>query len=237
MKSDQTASANGRTPASSDDSGSPLVPEGLQAKCRRQAMAIDTLGEALSTFERGARALKAENSTLRAENDRLRRHPRSASRPDGGMDGDEPAEVAIPIGAQAPGVARSVIAQRLADHVAPSVLETALLLVSELVSNSVRHSGVPEGEDLVVRVHLWADGFRLEVEDPGRDGVIAPQPPDPLRAGGMGLQLVQTLSERWGVVRAAEGPTCVWAQLPRHLLSHQPPARKERKPIHVATEM
>ena len=102
MKSDQTASANGRTPASPDDSGSPLVPEGLQAKCRRQAMAIDTLGEALSTFERGARALKAENSALRAENDRLRRHRRFASRPDGRVDGGEPAEVAIPIGAHAP---------------------------------------------------------------------------------------------------------------------------------------
>ncbi len=152
MKSDQTASANGRTSRSPDDSGSPLVPEGLQAKCRRQAMAIDTLGEALSTFERGARALKAENSALRVENDRLRRHRRFASRPDGRVDGGEPAEAAIPIGAQAPGVARSVIAQWLADHVAPSVLETALLLVSELVSNSVRHSGVSEGEDIVLRV-------------------------------------------------------------------------------------
>jgi len=100
------------------------------------------------------------------------------------------------------------------------VLETALLLVSELVSNSVRHSGVPEGEDVVVRVRLWQDGFRLEVEDPGRSGVIAPKAPDVLRGGGMGLQLVQTLSERWGVTRAAEGPTCVWAQLPRQLIAN-----------------
>jgi len=196
-------------------------------------MAIDTLGEALSTFERGARALKAENSALRAENDRLNRHRRA----DGRAEGGEPAEVAIPIGAHAPGAARGVIAEWLGDHVAPSVLETALLLVSELVGNSVRHSGVPEGEDVVVRVHLWRDDFRLEVEDPGRDGVIAPRPPDRLRGGGMGLHLVQTLSECWGVVRAAEGPTCVWAQLPRRLLSHQPVAREERKPIRVATEM
>ena len=56
------------------------MPEGLQAKCRHQAMVIDTLGEVLSTFERGARALKAENSALRVENDRLRRHRRFASR-------------------------------------------------------------------------------------------------------------------------------------------------------------
>jgi anti-sigma regulatory factor (Ser/Thr protein kinase) len=216
MKSDQIVSANGRTLASSDDPGSSLVPEGLQARCRHQAMVIDTLGEVLSSFERGARALKAENSALRVENDRLRRHRRFASRPDGG----EPAEAAIPIGMNAPSLARSVIAQWLANHVAPSVLETALLLVSELVSNSVRHSGVPEGEDVVVRVRLWQDGFRLEVENPGRSGVIAPKAPDVLRGGGMGLQLVQTLSERWGVTRAAEGPTCVWAQLPRQLIAN-----------------
>ena len=215
MEFDQTASANGRTLLSADELGSRPEPEGLQAKCRRQAMVIDTLGDALSTFERGARALKAENSLLRAENDRLRRHRRFASRPDGRVDGGESAEVAIPLDVQAPGVARSVIAQWLADQVAPCVLETALLLVSELVTNSVRHSGAPEGDDVVVRVDLWRDGCRLEVEDPGRDGVIAPHPPDPLNGGGMGLNLVQMLSERWGVVRTAEGPTRVWAQLPR----------------------
>ena len=213
MQSDQTASVNGRTSHSPDDSGSHPVPGGLQAKCQHQAMVIDTLGEALSAFERGARALNAENAALRAENDRLRRHRRVPSRPDDGVDGDQPAEVAIPIGAHAPGVARSVVARWLADLVAPSVLETALLLVSELVSNSVRHSGVPEGEDLVVRAQLWAEGFRLEVEDPGRNGVIAPQPPDLLRAGGMGLRVVQTLSDRWGLERVAAGGTRVWAQI------------------------
>jgi anti-sigma regulatory factor (Ser/Thr protein kinase) len=140
---------------------------------------------------------------------------RFESRPDRRVDGGEPAEVAIPLGVQAPGVARSVVAEWLADQVAPCVLESALLLVSELVTNSVRHSGVPEGEDVVVRVDLWRDGCRLEVEDPGRDGVIAPRSQDPLEGGGMGLNLVRMLSERWGVVRAADGPTRVWAQLPR----------------------
>lgn len=215
MKSDQTASANGRIAVSSDGFGPRPAPEGLQAKCRRQAIVIERLGTALSTFERGARALRAENSELRAENDRLRRHGRLESRRDGRVEGGEPAEVAIPLDVQAPRVARSVVADWLDDQVAPCVLDTALLLVSELVTNSVRHSGVPEGEDVVVRVDLWRDACRLEVEDPGRDGVIAPQPQDPLEGRGMGLNLVQMLSERWGVVRAAEGPTRVWAQLPR----------------------
>jgi anti-sigma regulatory factor (Ser/Thr protein kinase) len=214
MKSDQTASANGRAAVSSDRVGRP-APEGWQAECRRQAIVIERLGEALSTFERGARALKAENSELRAENDRLRQHRRVESRDDRRVDGGESAEVAIPLGVRAPGVARSVVAEWLAEKVAPCVLETALLLVSELVTNSVRHSGVPEGEGVVVRVDLWRDGCRLEVEDPGRDGVIAPQSQDLLKGGGMGLNLVQMLSERWGVVRAAGGPTRVWVQLPR----------------------
>jgi anti-sigma regulatory factor (Ser/Thr protein kinase) len=211
MKSDQTESANGRTAFSSDGFNPRAAPE----ECRRQAIVIERLSEALSTFERGARALKAENSELRAENGRLRNHRRLEAGPDRRVDGGEPAEVAIPLGVQAPGIARSVVAERLADQVAPRVLEAALLLVSELVTNSVRHSGVPEGEDVVVRVDIWRDGCRLEVEDPGRDGVIAPQPQDLLKGGGMGLHLVQMLSERWGVVRAAEGPTRVWAQLPR----------------------
>jgi anti-sigma regulatory factor (Ser/Thr protein kinase) len=214
MKSDQTASANGWAAVSSDGIGRP-PPDGLQAECRRQAIVIERLSEALSTFERGARALKAENSDLRAENDRLHRNRRLEVGSNRRVDGGEPAEVAIPLGVQAPAVARSAVADRLADQVAPCVLETALLLVSELVTNSVRHSGVPEGEDVVVRVDLWRHGCRLEVEDPGRDGVIAPQPQDLRNGGGMGLNLVQMLSERWGVVRAAGGPTRVWAQLPR----------------------
>jgi len=228
MNSDQTASANGRAADSSDGFGGP-GPEGLQVDCRRQAIVIDRLSEALSTFECGARALKAENSELRAENDRLRHQLRLGSRPDRRVDGGEPAEAAIPLGVQAPAVARSVVAEWLVDQVAPCVLETALLLVSELVTNSVRHSGVPDGEDVVVRVALWRDGCRLEVEDPGRDGVIAPQAMDLLKGGGMGLKLVQMLSERWGVVRAAEGPTRVWAQLPRAAGARMSPGAREKE--------
>jgi len=89
----------------------------------------------------------------------------------------------------------------------------AQLLASELVTNSVRHSGVPEGAAIVVRVHLSSGICRLEVEDPGHEGVIAPRPADP-RRGGMGLNLLATLSESWGVIRAAAGPTRVWARLP-----------------------
>jgi anti-sigma regulatory factor (Ser/Thr protein kinase) len=130
------------------------------------------------------------------------------------MDGAKVAEVSIPLGVHAPGVARTVVVECLADHVASSVLGDAQLLVSELVTNSVRHSGAPEGDVVVVRVHLWRDTCRLEVEDHGCDGVIAPQPPDRAAGHGWGLNLVETLSQRWGVIRGPDGPTRVWALLP-----------------------
>ena len=173
-------------------------------------MRIETLLEAVSTLSSGARALKAENADLRAEIDRLR----GGRRDDERVEGAELASVTIPLDVQAPGLARTVVVRCLAEHVVAPVLENAQLLVSELVTNSVRHSGAPEGDDLVVRVHLWRGKCRLEVEDQGRDGVIAPRLPDRAGGSGLGLNLVQMLSERWGVIRAPGGPTRVWAQLP-----------------------
>ena len=127
--------------------------------------------------------------------------------------GSDLVETVLPLGVDAPGLARSAVARHLAARVAPSVLEDALLLVSELVTNSVRHSGAPEGDDLVLRVHLWRDACRLEVEDRGRHGTIAPYAPGRFRDRGWGLYLVELLSERWGVVRTADGATRVWLQL------------------------
>jgi len=206
--SDETASANGQALSSPDRAE---LTE-LRARCDRQALTIDRLGEWVSSFRRGAQALKEENSRLRAENDRLGRSRRLVAGTGDRRQHTELTESAIPVGVHAPRIAREVVADRLVDRVAPSTLETALLLISELVTNSVRHSGAQHGDEVVVRVHLWGDHCRLEVQDPGRGGAITPQPLE-LGKSGLGLHLVQTLSERWGVVRAAEGPTRVWAQL------------------------
>ncbi len=103
--------------------------------------------------------------------------------------------------------------RRSGERVDAPVLSNAQLLLSELVTNSVRHSGIPAGAELVVRLRVWDDGCRIEVEDPGHGGAIAPRSRDPVEPGGMGLNMVQSLSERWGLARAAGGPTRVWAQL------------------------
>jgi anti-sigma regulatory factor (Ser/Thr protein kinase) len=88
--------------------------------------------------------------------------------------------------------------------------ETLRLLVSELVTNAVRHGG----GDAPVEVHaVWNSEVRVEVVD--RGGGFTPGPRDgPLdEPGGFGLLLVGRLADRWGV--EADGETRVWFVLRR----------------------
>ena len=186
--------------------------ERLRVTVRRQAVALGTLSETVSNFHRGLRALRAENAALRAESAELRGRLQKPARSQPRSD-DDLVEIALDRSARAPSVAREIVARSLGARVAPRVLDNAQLVVSELVTNSVRHSGAPNGDELVVRVRVWQDRCRLEVEDSGREGAIAARSPDLVHGDGMGLNLVQTVSERWGLVRAADGPTRVWAQL------------------------
>ena len=131
------------------------------------------------------------------------------------MDDGELVEVPIVLDVQAPGAARTVVAQCLDDRVDPSALENARLLVSELVSNSLKHGGGQVGDRVVLSVELMPEWFRVGVQDSGSDAVIAPRPASVDTGNGFGLNLVHLLSERWGVERLGRGGTQVWAQLPR----------------------
>ena len=92
---------------------------------------------------------------------------------------------------------------------------TLLLLVSELVSNSVRHAGLGRDERIRLRAHAADDCAHVEVCDPGRSD-RTPAKRDPpstgLEPGGLGLVLVDEMADRWGVHRH-EGETCVWFEL------------------------
>jgi anti-sigma regulatory factor (Ser/Thr protein kinase) len=211
MQSDRSSATNGR-PSSVKTSESTSDLNGLRAECRRQAQAIGALSDAVDGLRRGARALKAENAELRADAERLRQ--RRAGGPAGGHgDGGRWIEARIALDLYAPGAARVVVADCLGDRVAASTLENAQLLVSELVTNSVRHSGMAGGADVIVSVDLTPGMVRLDVEDPGHAGTVAPHAPDTGTGGGYGLNLVEALSERWGLERVAQGGTRVWAQL------------------------
>ena len=206
MQPHEGALSNGRprSPAESVGAGSEL--EGLRSACRRQARVIELLSAVASNLRSGAAALRAENAELRSAHERIGHQGSDGAAREGGA-----LEVRLPLDERAPGAARIAVG-RLRGRVPPLVLEDARLLVSELVTNGVCHSGASDGA-IVVRIELTATMVRLEVEDPGRGGVVAPRGPD--LGGGFGLNLVQGLCERWGVERVAAGGTRVWAQLAR----------------------
>ena len=212
MQSDRTAPADGNPVSPPDSSGSRRKLESLQAQCRRQAVVIDTLSEAVSRFHRGTSALKKENTELRAEIVRLgdSRRTRAASR----LADGELIERVLGLDPRAPAAARDFVALCLAQRIVASALDSAQLLVSELVTNSLRHSDAALGE-VMVSVELMPDWFRIGVQDSGSGAVITARPADLVSGSGFGLNLVQMLSERWGVERLAGGGTQVWAQISR----------------------
>jgi anti-sigma regulatory factor (Ser/Thr protein kinase) len=80
------------------------------------------------------------------------------------------------------------------------------LLVTELVTNSVRHAGLGPADEVVVRFTDHGASVRLSVSDPGAGfAPVAARPDDPLSGGGRGLLIVAALSTAWGVDRGADG--------------------------------
>lgn len=97
-------------------------------------------------------------------------------------------------------------------------LDTAALLVSELVTNAVIHSPVASEDPIVLRV--VSERFRLRVEVVGSGGGFDPARPRPTgrEGGGRGLVLVEGLASRWGaelLEEDDEGRFLVWFELDR----------------------
>jgi anti-sigma regulatory factor (Ser/Thr protein kinase) len=120
---------------------------------------------------------------------------------------------------QAPRLSRTVVTDVLLEAGLPELVDTASLLVSELVTNALRYGGGPR--ELLVQV----DGEALDVGV--RDG--SPRPPHPvapdgpgaasvvdggLAENGRGLLLVDLLADSWGW-RPENGGKLVWFRLRR----------------------
>lgn len=99
-----------------------------------------------------------------------------------------------------------------ASGVYDSVVDDASVILSELLSNALRHArALPSGQ---VRVTWCYQGEMLEVavSDGGAMTVPRRGPGTLSSLGGRGLGIVEALSEGWGV-RHEDGATTVWAQL------------------------
>lgn len=101
----------------------------------------------------------------------------------------------------------------VSDHLTPRRLEDAQLLVSELVTNAIRHAGLEEADMIKLVVETGDRALRIEVCDSGPGFEISEPAPDPTRPSGWGLYLVRELSDRWGVEQLGE--TKVWFELDR----------------------
>ena len=113
-------------------------------------------------------------------------------------------------GPEAAAEARTAIRALRAD-LDPPLMETLGLLVTELVTNSVRHT---DADSITLRVAIGSSAVLTEVTDEG-----PPFDPDCVeRAGegdcGWGLFLVQRLAHTWGVKNKG-GSKRVWFELRR----------------------
>jgi anti-sigma regulatory factor (Ser/Thr protein kinase) len=110
---------------------------------------------------------------------------------------------------------RAFVARSLGDERACA--DTAVLLTSELVTNSLQHSqSRRHGGSITVSLIAVLGGIRAEVIDEGGATVPALRPgqPDPpeLAESGRGLMLVDSLSARWSYL-CGEGGTVTWFEL------------------------
>jgi anti-sigma regulatory factor (Ser/Thr protein kinase) len=85
------------------------------------------------------------------------------------------------------------------------------LLVSELVTNAVRHAGLRTEDRIRLFARLQDAVLRVEVQDSGSGFEPRAPVPDPSRASGWGLYLVDELADRWGM--QAEAGTLIWFEL------------------------
>jgi anti-sigma regulatory factor (Ser/Thr protein kinase) len=92
----------------------------------------------------------------------------------------------------------------------PPLMETLRLLVTELVSNSVRHA---HSKTVVLKVLVGRSVVLTEVTDEG-PGFDPAGTPEPDSESGWGLFLVERLAHRWGVHREPQ-VTRVWFELQR----------------------
>lgn len=120
------------------------------------------------------------------------------------------AEVPLPSRPESAATARRLTQVVILRHwqLSPKLTEDAVLLVSELVGNAVRHTGARVFGLRLRRRRGWV---RVEVRDPSR-GLPCLMPVRETDVSGRGLFLVDKLSDRWGVDLLPRGKT-TWFEM------------------------
>ena len=163
-----------------------------------------------------ASSLTAELAVLRLRDDvamlaiRCPGPPPLLARGTFGEESEALLELQLPDGAAAPRAARHALAEALGGRLAGRVEGDALIVISELVSNAIRHGGArTPGEQVCVHAALRGAVLRIEVTDPGPG--FDPGGHGPRADGGYGLHLLDRMASSWGV--SGSEPVTVWAEL------------------------
>lgn len=133
----------------------------------------------------------------------------------GAKPADAAASVSVPHERTGVRIARHAFADQLEElGVPPEDRDDAMLVLSELVSNAVRHAApLPSGE-INVRWEVADEVLHIEITDGG----AGTRPHASVAAlsslGGRGLDIVRSVSTKWGVTEGEDSVT-VWAEVPR----------------------
>lgn len=114
-----------------------------------------------------------------------------------------PAATTLPRTSDSIRAARRMVAAQSAG-LTPARCDDAGLMVSELVTNALRHGRGP----ITLRITRGAADLTVQVADEGHGRVVINTAPG--TEGGWGLRIVDELADAWG---AHQGSTCVWFRL------------------------
>jgi anti-sigma regulatory factor (Ser/Thr protein kinase) len=115
---------------------------------------------------------------------------------------DQERRVSFPLTELAPSSARHWFTDQA--RFPPDLCDSVVLLLSELVANSVSHSGLSAPDEVEVSVRSIPGGLHVEVIDRGV-GIEDPTPPEDREH--FGLLFVDKVTDRWGYTN---DPTRVW---------------------------
>ncbi len=120
-------------------------------------------------------------------------------------------ELTLTAGPQAASAAR-VALEDLEQELGSRLVKDLRLMVSELVTNSIRHASSDPRDVVELRAWLNGDRFRIEVLDGGPEFAPVATRGRRQEVGGWGLYIVESLADRWGVERHGRR-NCVWFEI------------------------
>lgn len=131
----------------------------------------------------------------------------------GGRLRDSSRTVRVPWRATSVALIRKTLVDDLESRdVSAVVVDEAEIVVSELVSNSIRHARPLADGTLRVHWKVKAGVVEVEVTDGGSESTPRPAPRTIWAPSGRGLRIVRSLAHEWGVSEDRNGST-VWASL------------------------